>query len=103
MFSPVKPSPKPQSSSDSFFGMALAQAFTGLAFGPMTETVWEAAEMTSAIYEDRSAGKTTKSGYELGVRNSLAHAFERTMPAQPLVSQIAPFMISRAPAPAYVI
>ena len=32
MTSPVRPSTKSQTSSDSLFGMALAQAFTGLAF-----------------------------------------------------------------------
>lgn len=41
------------SSGDSLFGMALAQAFTAIVLGPAADLAWEAAEITSAVYEDR--------------------------------------------------
>lgn len=66
-------------STDSLFGMALAQAFTGLAFGIGVEQLWEAGEMASAVHEDRYAAKaqtrTNDQSFELGVRKSLSGVF----------------------------
>lgn len=78
---PVKPSSNISSQkSDSFFGMALAQAFTGFALGPVAEMIWDAGETLSAIYEDRFEQKRTngRDVYVLGERNSLAGAFTCT-------------------------
>lgn len=49
----IKSPAQRQSNSDSFFGMALAQAFTATVLGPAADIAWEAAEITSAVYEDR--------------------------------------------------
>ncbi len=67
------------SPSDSFFGVALAQAFLGAAFGPAIDHIWDAGEMCSAVYEERVASKRTngRSVYELGVRGTLAGTFTR--------------------------
>ncbi len=75
---PVKPSSNILSQkSDSFFGMALAQAFTGFALGPVAELIWDAGETLSAIYEDRFEQKRTNGlgVYVLGESNSLGGAF----------------------------
>ncbi|PZO87989.1 MAG: hypothetical protein DI626_02805 [Micavibrio aeruginosavorus] len=79
---------KPVSASDSFFGMALAQAFMGVAFGPCADAMWEAGEIADAVYEDRKVKKTANGGqYQLGVKNCLAEAFTRTTaPAAPSVA-----------------
>jgi hypothetical protein len=86
---PVKPSSNPSSAkSDSFFGMALAQAFTGFALGPVAEMIWDAGETLSAVYEDRFEQKRTngRGVYVLGERNSLGGAFacftEKTLSEQ---------------------
>ncbi len=76
----VKPITIPQSnSSDSFFGMALAQAFTGMVFGSGAEQIWDAGETLSAIHEDRYDQKRTngRGVYELGNKKSLAGDFTR--------------------------
>ena len=76
----VKHLSKPQpSSADSFFGMALAQAFTGMVFGSGAEQIWDAGETLSAIYEDRCDQKRTngRGVYALGNKKSLAETFAR--------------------------
>lgn len=73
----AKQQPK-TTSTDSLFGMALAQAFTGLAFGADVALGWEAGEMASAIHEDRfqaKAEKRAQAGFELGVKKSLSGVF----------------------------
>ena len=60
-------------STDSLFGMALCQAFTGLAFGTGIEQMWEAAEVTSQVYTDR---------FKLGQQKSLTGTFERKSVAE---------------------
>jgi hypothetical protein len=74
------------SATDSFFGMALAQAFMGFAFGADVETAWEAAEIGSEFYVDRHSSSARKSGlpangtngkFELGVKNTLASIFDQ--------------------------
>lgn len=77
---PVKQHTLPQqSSADSFLGMALAQAFTGMVFGPVAEHICAAGETLSAIYEDRCDQKRTngRGVYELGNKRSLADSFTR--------------------------
>jgi hypothetical protein len=70
---------KAPSSTDSFFGMALAQAFTGLAFGVDAECIWEAGEVASAIHQDRVEAKAQKRtngmDFTLGVKQSLSGIF----------------------------
>lgn len=68
-----------QSPSDSFLGMALAQTFLGVAYGPVFDHVWEAGEASSAFYADRFDAKRTngRGVYELGVRGKLADNFTR--------------------------
>jgi hypothetical protein len=68
-----------QSSTDSFFGMALAQAFTGMVYGACADQIWDAGETLSAIYEDRCDQKRTngRGVYELGNKRSLADCFTR--------------------------
>lgn len=68
-----------QSSTDSFFGMALAQAFMGMVYGPCADQIWDAGETLSAIYEDRYDQKRTngRGVYELGKKSSLAECFTR--------------------------
>ncbi len=64
--------------TDSLFGMALAQAFTGLAFGAGVEQLWEAGEMASAVHQDRAAAKAQNrmdERFELGVKKSLSGVF----------------------------
>ena len=72
--------PQP-SSTDSFFGMALAQAFTGMVFGSGAEQIWDAGETLSAVYEDRYDQKRTNGRdvceYALGAKKSLAETFTR--------------------------
>ncbi len=77
---PMKPSTNSNSNSDSFFGMALAQAFMGMAFGAGAEQIWDAGEAVSAIYEDRFVDQKRTNGrgvYELGNKNSLVGTFAR--------------------------
>ena len=72
----VTPANKPVSAGDSLFGMALAQAFMGVVYGPCASMLWEAGETASAVCEDR---RTNDSGNSvMGVKNSLAGAFART-------------------------
>lgn len=63
---------RPHTQSDSFFGMALAQAFMGFAFGAEVDAGWEAAEIASTIRNDRKAPK-----FELGAKKSLGGDFAR--------------------------
>ena len=72
---------RPVSNSDSFFGMALAQAFLGLCYGPVFDQAWDAGEMASAVYEDRNVASTHAANggkYNLGVKKSLAGDFARS-------------------------
>jgi len=76
----MKTSSLPQSKGDSLFGMALAQAFMGMAFGPCAEQVWEAAENVSAVYEDRCSKKKAANGpnaFQLGEKKTLGGTFAR--------------------------
>lgn len=72
---PVNPLSKPSSSGDSLFGMALAQAFTGLVYGPGVDLCWEAAEIASAVREDRKPANRNESPFELGAKKSLGGIF----------------------------
>ena len=76
---PMQRPSTPQSNSDSFFGMALAQAFMGMAFGTGAEQIWDAGETLSSIHEDRYDQKRTsgRGVYELGNKRSLAENFTR--------------------------
>ena len=94
MNDPMKPSTKLNSGkSDSFFGLALAQAFMGFAFGPVAEEIWDAGETLSAIHEDRYDQKRTngrgvnESVFELGMKKSLAGAFARITDLQSMAEQ----------------
>ncbi len=78
MSSPERSSAKSQTSSDSLFGMALARAFTGLAFGSVFDYAWEACEAASAMYEDRFAKPAAKSN---GATRSLTEDFTRGIEA----------------------
>jgi hypothetical protein len=71
----MTPSTKPLSTGDSPFGMALAQAFMGVVFGPCVDMIWETGEIASAMREDR---RTNDSGnFKLGDKKSLAGIFTR--------------------------
>lgn len=66
-----------QTQTDSLFGMALAQAFMGCAFGLGVDMAWEACEITSAVYEDRvEATSNTIPTYHLGCKKALGNSFE---------------------------
>lgn len=70
----------PQSNSDSFFGMALVQAFTGMVYGADVYALCNAGNALSAIHEDRHDQKRTNGRggvYELGTKKSLAGDFAR--------------------------
>lgn len=75
-------------SSDSLFGMALTQAFTALVLGPAADLLWEAGEIASTIYEDRTSKRTNGRVYEMGVKRSLSEDFAR--PAQDWAARIMP-------------
>ena len=79
MSNTMKPSANPTSNSDSLFGMALAQAFIGVAFGVGAEQIWDAGEAASAAYVDRTVTQRTNGNgnFTLGVKNSLADGFTR--------------------------
>lgn len=71
---------KRQSATDSLFGMALAQAFLGVAYGPCIDLAWEAGEVCSALYEDSLESKKRTNGrgvYALGDKGKLAGTFTR--------------------------
>lgn len=72
----TKPAP---TTTDSLFGMVLAQAFTAFAYGPLIDQVWDAAEVASEAYEDRMASKKRANGrvFELGVSSAIAEDFGR--------------------------
>ena len=72
----MTPATKPASTGDSLFGMALAQAFMGLVYGPCANLLWEAGEIASVVCEDRRTN--VKGSFSLGVKNSLAGIFTRT-------------------------
>lgn len=72
----MTPATKPASTGDSLFGMALAQAFMGMVYGPCADLLWEAGEIADAVCEDRRTND--KGNFVLGVKNSLAGAFART-------------------------
>ena len=61
------------SAADSFFGMALSQAFLGVAFGAGVDMAFEACEWASAVYTDKCAAKTTQ--FDIGKQNSLMGFF----------------------------
>lgn len=77
---PVNPATKPASTGDSLFGMALAQAFMGMVYGPCADLLWEAGEIASAVCEDR---RTNNGSFSLGVKQSLAGIFTRTTEKSP--------------------
>lgn len=90
MNSPVKTtvSSPAASSTDSFFGMALAQVFMGHVFGEGLNDLWDAGEIASAIHEDRfEAKRTNHRVYDLGVRLSLAGDFTRISMGEPKPTQ----------------
>ncbi len=72
----TKPAP---GTTDSLFGMVLAQAFTAFAYGPLIDQIWDAAEIASEAYEDRMVSKKRTNGrvFELGVSSGLAGDFGR--------------------------
>lgn len=80
----MKTSSLPQSKTDSVFGMALAQAFTGMVCGVGVDQAWEAAEITSAVYEDRRQQKPAndRNKYKLGEKKSLGATFGFSMTGQ---------------------
>lgn len=66
------------SSTDSLFGMALAQAFAGAVFGAAVDTTIDCAEAASEIYSDRFEAqqqRTNGKQFEMGVKKSLAPTF----------------------------
>jgi hypothetical protein len=73
---PVTPANKPVTAGDSLFGMALAQAFMGVVYGPCASMLWEAGEIASAVCEDRRANDRSNS--VMGVKKSLAGIFARS-------------------------
>lgn len=79
---PMNPLSKPSSSGDSLFGMALAQAFMGLVYGPGVELAWEAAEIGSAVREDRKPANTNAAPFQLGAAKSLGGIFARSTTEQ---------------------
>ncbi|PZQ46920.1 MAG: hypothetical protein DI551_04315 [Micavibrio aeruginosavorus] len=110
MSNPMKPADKPKTASDSLFGMALAQAFMGFAFGAGVEQVWEAGESASAIYADRFDQKRTNGRgvyegvFELGNKKSLAGTFARMTEATLAEMERATFRPSyKSAAPAYAL
>lgn len=64
---------KTTSPADSFFGMALSQAFLGVAFGAEVDMAFEACEWASAAYTDKCAAKTP--AFDVGKQNSLMGFF----------------------------
>ncbi len=75
----LNPSSISSSNSDSFFGLALAQAFLGFAYGPVADQIWDAGEAASAIYSDRQTfNKADGPNYVLGRSHSLATEFARS-------------------------
>ncbi len=92
-----------QSSTDSFFGMALAQAFMGMVCGPVADQIWDAGETVSAIYEDRNDQKRTngRGVYALGNKRSLADGFTRMAEATLAEMDRMTFRPSFAPARAF--
>lgn len=94
----TQPKATNNSATDSIFGLALAQACLGVAFGPEVSDAWEAAETASAIYTDRHSSSVqtaarTNGTIELGVKNTLAPVFGRqTRPAPDVdLKDIIPF------------
>ncbi len=69
---------KPVSSGDSLLGMALAQAFTGLVYGPVVDMCWETAEIASAVREDRKPANDQPASFALGEKKSLGGIFARS-------------------------
>jgi hypothetical protein len=69
--------PQKQSSTDSFFGMALTQAFMGFAFGVDVDMAWEACEVSSAMRDDRKAPAVQPAAsFDMGKKKSLGGLFE---------------------------
>lgn len=69
---------KQTGTTDSIFGMALAQTFMGFAFGADASAIWEAGEVTSAVREDRMKTNTRTNagnGFKLGVKQGLTDVF----------------------------
>ena len=93
----MTPATKPASTGDSLFGMALAQAFMGLVYGPCANLLWEAGEIASVVCEDRRTN--VKGSFSLGVKNSLAGIFTRTT-EQSLAEFERSFFAPLQPAPA---
>lgn len=81
------------SSSDSLFGMALAQAFTAMVLGPAADLIWEAGEVASIVHEDRTVKRTNGRVYEMGVKRSLMEDFAR--PAQDWAARVMPMAPAR--------
>lgn len=69
---------KQTGTTDSLFGMALAQTFMGFAFGADVAAVWEAGEVSSAVREDLTKTKTRtneRNDFKLGVKQGLTDVF----------------------------
>lgn len=94
----MPPATKPASTGDSLFGMALAQAFMGLVYGPCANLLWEAGEIASAVCEDRRTN--VKGSFSLGVKQSLAGIFTRTTTEQSLAEMERAFFQPFQPAQA---
>ncbi len=73
----MKKTDQPTTNSDSLFGMALAQAFTAVVWGPAADLIWEAAEIASTVRADRMPKPANDPGYKLGKRGTLTADFTR--------------------------
>lgn len=78
--------------------MALAQAFTGLVFGPVVDMCWEACEIASAVREDRRPANDQPSSFALGEKKSLGGIFARSSVEQSLAEMERAFFRPLAPA-----
>lgn len=80
---------KPTTATDSLFGMMLATAFIGVAYGAGAETAFKSIETASDIYDDR------RPAFKLGDKNSLGGIFTRQSAEDWKAPQ--PFMMMKAP------
>ncbi len=96
----MKPHAPRQTNSDSLFGMALAQVFTATVLGPAADIAWEAAEITSAVFEDRLKKPANDANYALGAGGALTASFGRSQGEKAQTPFFAP-VIGRRAYPAY--
>lgn len=90
---------KPSSSGDTLFGMALAQAFMGLVYGPCVDMCWEACEIASAVREDRKPANDQSAPFELGAKKSLGGIFARSSVEQSIAEMERAFFRPAASTP----